>query len=379
MVSHLSSVKPFLLALVRSEVSSAENRVLRALRNLEVLVCERLVLRYRYDGREITRDDACCYIAVRKDTEGGRPHKVGTAYIEFSSDAAEPDWFAVGRQLAQYLDISSSHADAITMLLKVTTADRRRMMADRQIPQQYVDEARENLQLPGGDSASWAALAAERAVTDEAGATALPDESGTMVGIANDGQLASAPNRPAPAEIDFDAVTIEDATPAAVDKSAVSGERRRPVGTGASTAPPVWTEVEKRRIGKRGEEVVYEAERKRLRQLGFDSDLVVWQSQHDELAPFDLRSVDADGQLIVIEVKTTTSADPCEPFFLSSAELIEALAHGSRYYIYRVTDVDTAIPKICRWANPVELVRTGQGHLDVATARMQLGLATAEG
>jgi hypothetical protein len=395
-ISHLNSVKPYLLALVRSEVSSAENRVLRALRNLEVLVCESLVLRYRYDGREITRDDACCYIAVRKETERGRSHKVGTAYIEFSSDAAEPDWFAVGRQLAQYLDISSSHADAITMLLKVTTADRQRMMADRQIQQQYVDEARDNLQLPGddeqfaanvldsllplgGDSAPWAALAAERAVTDEAGATSLPEESGTMVGIANDGQLASPPGRPEPAEIDFDAVTIEDATPAAVDKSAVSGERRRPIGAGASAAPPVWTEVEKRRIGKRGEEVVYKAERKRLQQSGFDPDLVVWQSKYDELAPFDLRSVDADGQLMVIEVKSTTSADPCEPFFLSSAELIEALAHGSRYYIYRVTDVDTAIPKICRWANPVELVRTGQGHLDVATARMQLGLATAEG
>jgi hypothetical protein len=89
--------------------------------------------------------------------------------------------------------------------------------------------------------------------------------------------------------------------------------------------------VQKRRIGKKGEGVVYQAERKRLQQLGFDPDSVVWQSQRDELAPFDLRSVDADCQLIVTEVKATTSVDPCEPFFLSSAELIEALAHGSRH------------------------------------------------
>jgi hypothetical protein len=48
----------------------------------------------------------------------------------------------------------------------------------------------------------------------------------------------------------------------------------------------------------------------------------VWVSRTDELSPFDIKSVDEDDQIIYIEVKSTNSDDPDEPFYISRAELI---------------------------------------------------------
>jgi hypothetical protein len=55
-------------------------------------------------------------------------------------------------------------------------------------------------------------------------------------------------------------------------------------------------------------------------------------------------SVDEDNQLIYIEVKSTKSADPTEAFYISHAELIEAAHRRSRFFIYRVTKVDSLRP-----------------------------------
>ena len=107
---------------------------------------------------------------------------------------------------------------------------------------------------------------------------------------------------------------------------------------------PSRSEEENRRIGKRGEEVAYNAERQRLKRLGKNPDSVHWISKVDELSPYDLMSVDEDDQLIWIEVKATRGSDPAEPFYISHAELIEATYRRSRYYVYRVTDVDSACP-----------------------------------
>ena len=50
---HINRIKPFLFALVRAENSSAENRVRPALRNLELVVCDHLMLNYEYDGTQV--------------------------------------------------------------------------------------------------------------------------------------------------------------------------------------------------------------------------------------------------------------------------------------------------------------------------------------
>lgn len=70
--------------------------------------------------------------------------------------------------------------------------------------------------------------------------------------------------------------------------------------------------------------------------------------------------------------------DPTEPFYTSRAEIVEASVRGDRYFIYRVTDVNTAEPRITRWANPMRLVKSEQGLLLVANAQMELGLERSE-
>ena len=107
----------------------------------------------------------------------------------------------------------------------------------------------------------------------------------------------------------------------------------------------------------------YNAERRRLKALGKNPDSVHWVSNTDELSPYDLMSVDGDNQVIYVEVKSTRDSDPTAPFYISHAELIEAMYRRSRYYVYRVTDVDSATPAITRWADPLALIKEGKGQL----------------
>ena len=71
-----------------------------------------------------------------------------------------------------------------------------------------------------------------------------------------------------------------------------------------------------------------------------------------------------------IEVKATSGDDAYEPFEISHAELMWALRHQSRYYIYRVTNAHTATPSIARFQNPVSMLRDGSAELGLSGARL---------
>jgi hypothetical protein len=186
--------------------------------------------------------------------------------------------------------------------------------------------------------------------------------------------------RAEPPAIDFASVTITDAEPAAIANAERTAHDRPPSFTigATSSAPTVQSEAERRRVGKRGEEVAFVKERERVEAMRANPDLVVWQSKNDELAPFDILSVDHSGDEIYIEVKSTVGSEPSDAFYISNAELLEASFHRSRYYIYRVTDVDTATPRITRWCNPIELIRNAQGRLLLSTAQMELGIEASK-
>ena len=394
----INGIKPFLFALVRADNSSAENRVRPALRNLELVVCQQLVLNYEYDGTEISRDDAVCYIASRAEKRGRRTVNVGTAYLELDPATSEPHWFPLGRQLAQHLNVPTL-ADAFTMLLTASPDDRERMMADRQIQPHDIDEARQLLRLAqedeteltnvldslipeaGDESAGGSGDVASLEQGKDPGASAQIPGSGDDLAEESDGEAAQcseetgkpAPKTPTP--VDISSVEIVDAVPGAPGESEPSPGSRHHGGGFVSKTPNVRSPEEDRRIGKRGEEAAYYAERRRLKKLGKNPDSVHWVSKVDELSPYDMTSVDEDDQLIYIEVKSTKSADPTEAFYISQAELIEATIKRSRFYIYRVTDVDAAVPSITRWADPLGLIKEGKGRLLLAKAQMSLTLA----
>jgi hypothetical protein len=71
--------------------------------------------------------------------------------------------------------------------------------------------------------------------------------------------------------------------------------------------------------------------------------------------PSNIRSLDDDGQVVFIEVRSTIESDPSDPFEISSAELELAARKGSRYWIYRVVDTGTASPRVVRFRDPPEL------------------------
>lgn len=398
----INNIKPYLFALVRAENSSAENRVRPALRKLELVVCERLVLKYEYEGTKVFREDAVCYIASRPEKRKRRTINVGTAYLELDPATGQPHWFPLGRQLAQYLNVPTL-ADAFTMLLTASPEDLKRMMADRQIQQQDILDARKLLKLAQDDEEEFTN------VLDSLLLDSSDEDQGFLLGVdglatsrpegvleqispasvnANESSEKNDPSDPElgddaqeraskpsakipPPPVDFSAVSIVNGVPresGELGAAKQNGHR----GSGYSTAPSIHTEQENRRVGKRGEEVAYHAERQRLKKHGKNPDSVHWVSNADELSPYDMTSVDEDDQLIYIEVKATKGPDPTEAFYISRAELIEATVHRSRYYIYRVTDVDSAVPTITRWTDPIGLIKDGKGHLLLAKAQMTL-------
>jgi hypothetical protein len=281
------------------------------------------------------------------------------------------------------------------MLLTARRDDRARMMADRHITPEDIAEARDQLQLtieddeelsnvldsllPRDQSSGTPPIAAQNHNSADAETGYAPEPASTTDEASEESAPAEATleenEPPAPPPVDFSAVTMLDAQPGSLSPRASP----HPGGGGrgsVSGAPTLRTEEEKRRIGKRGEEVAWRRERERLRQLGKNPDLAVWVSKTDELAPFDIKSVDEDDQLLYIEVKSTNSDDPGEPFYISRAELVEATFHRSRYYIYRVTNVDTAAPTIIRAADPMRLVREGKGRLLLNNAHMTLAFGS---
>ncbi|MET7402374.1 DUF3883 domain-containing protein [Dactylosporangium sp. NPDC005572] len=392
----VDDVKPYLLALVRAEYPRAEGGARNALSRLELVVCDSLVLRYEYDGVTVEREDAVCYIATRPERRHGRAYQIGTAYLELDPTAGVPHWFPFGRQLAQHLG-TPALADAVTMLFTARADDRRRMMADRRIRPEDITEAREQLGLtvdddePGNVLDSFLSQAGRQAPGRSGEATAAPSPLPFPRPVVS-APPASAPAPPSPVAakptetagqsptttplvpVDYGKVRIVDGQLGS-SVPPTGGNGRSWTGGGTSTAPSIQSEAEKRQIGRRGEEVVYHAERERLCKAGKNPDLVVWVSQDDELAPFDIQSIDIDDQVINIEVKSTKADDPGEPFYLSQAELLEASLHGSRYFIYRVTNAVTAAPTITRVADPLRMIKEGRGRLLLDRAQMTLAFS----
>lgn len=392
----IDAAKPHIFALVIAENSSAVPRVRSRLRKLELVVCDRLVLKYTYEGEALEREDATCYIATHVEV-GGRTSRVGTVYLELSREAREPDWFAFGRQLAQHLEVAA-HADAITMLLKMDRADRERMMHDRQITPDHVAKARDELQLPLEDereargalealTSATTVPGVEPAGISRYGLNPQPDDGVRASTATHEVAMAlghSDPEEsdgdPSPPEIVWEAVKLVNANPAEIaTKDRVPKHEENLGADKKSTAPSVESQVEKVATGKRGEEIAYRKERERVAQFGGNPDAVFWQSKEHELAPVDIISYDESGNQIYIEVKATSATDPATPFSISNSELLAASAYGDSYHIYRVTDTNTATPQVTRWANPMKLIREKQGRLMLAGAQMELGLVEPPG
>lgn len=95
--------------------------------------------------------------------------------------------------------------------------------------------------------------------------------------------------------------------------------------------------------GDIGEELVARLEQTRLAGTGYESRVSIKPAKNSKNG-YDVISATEDGRPKYIEVKTTTSPDPDEPFHMTDAEyrkLKDFFLAGAVYELYRVYDLNT--------------------------------------
>lgn len=125
-----------------------------------------------------------------------------------------------------------------------------------------------------------------------------------------------------------------------------------------------------RELGRRGEELVYREEIKRVRALGLPDSRVVWSSERYAASDHDILSVTDDGEDLWLEVKATTGRHG--RFDWPRAEFELALDKREKYMLCRVYEADTKSASILRQPDPVGLLLAGQMRLDLATLAAEI-------
>jgi hypothetical protein len=125
-----------------------------------------------------------------------------------------------------------------------------------------------------------------------------------------------------------------------------------------------------RAVGRRGEELVYREEVKRVKALGFPESRVIWSSERYAASDHDILSVADDGEDLWLEVKATTGRDGRFDWPRSEFEL--ALDKREKYVLCRVYEADTKTASILRQPDPLGLLLAGKMRLDLATLAAEI-------
>jgi len=135
--------------------------------------------------------------------------------------------------------------------------------------------------------------------------------------------------------------------------------------------PPTNTDVEwDKMVGRRGEELIFLRELERVKALGYPESRVVWKSEEDPGADYDILSVGDDGEALWLEVKSTTGRDG--RFRWPKAEFEKAIQKRSRYILYRVYEAHTTYPSVKEFVDPIGLLLSQRMRLDIATLNAQI-------
>ena len=269
--------------------------------------------------------------------------------------------------------------DAIFFLLRCrSVSEMQRELARRKIPWPLADEfddaafdaahiEDDQSEAPQGDSSSLAGSIA-RAVLRNAlarPARTTPNAAGPTP--------SEVPNKPRPPLPDIGDVRPREAGPVGVPSDRVA---RNSTGGGPGTFAPRTDEdrAADEGLGRRGEELILEVERKRVAELGMDPNRVVWTADLDPYADHDIKSVADDGEDLWVEVKSTTGRHG--RFSWTSAEFALAMREGDHYWIYRVYEADTVGPEWKCFPDPTKLFRAGALHLEVDSFDADLGPLT---
>jgi hypothetical protein len=187
---------------------------------------------------------------------------------------------------------------------------------------------------------------------------------------------SGGPSQPEPRSHPLPSLEQVELREAAATDWVPSGRQRASGGGGGGWFPRSPAEQEQdRALGVRGEELVYGAELKRVRALGYPEARVVWTSQLNPAADHDIRSVADDGGDLWLEVKSTTGRHG--RFDWPRAEFELALRARERYVLCRVYEADTASPTVRRERDPVGMLLAGAMRLDISSLAAEVAPLTA--
>lgn len=144
---------------------------------------------------------------------------------------------------------------------------------------------------------------------------------------------------------------IEDIKPEIIDLTItnyVGGSKK-----GKGTAKPDYIERQERnsKLGKRGENIVFNLEEAFLRQNNFSLDKLEHSSKKDDRLGYDIKSLDENGIEKFIEVKSTRTKKGSVNFAITDNEKTKAKKLPN-YYIYVVFEANTTSPKIWKIKEP---------------------------
>ncbi|HEX8264580.1 MAG TPA: DUF3883 domain-containing protein [Pyrinomonadaceae bacterium] len=176
----------------------------------------------------------------------------------------------------------------------------------------------------------------------------------------------------APSKAELKLPPIEQVSPQFLESSGVkkgnltgkaSGKKKSHSGT---WQPPTPHELERdQSIGRRGEELVYREELKRVKKLGYPESRVVKTFEIDPGGDHDIQSVNEMGEDIWIEVKSTTGKSG--RFNWSRAEFEKALKERKNYVLWRVYEAHTKTPSFKTYKDPINLLVKQEMRLDIAS------------
>ncbi|MBQ6226534.1 MAG: DUF3883 domain-containing protein [Bacteroidaceae bacterium] len=144
-----------------------------------------------------------------------------------------------------------------------------------------------------------------------------------------------------------------------IDLKLAKGKPTPPIKLHSGKPSPDYEKEAKRykKLGDRGEYIVYQAEVSRLmKELSITEakakKLIKWVSRESDSYGYDIQSVNKEMTPRYIEVKATRGKAGSMDFYYTENEYETSKKYGENYYIYVVYEILTAYPKIWMIKNP---------------------------
>ena len=363
--------RPYLLAVVNQQSGSITEDACRYLSNLRMVVVEDLVVQRSLTVPPYTvlPPDREAQVYLERTTgsrrgSAGRAPVSGTLYVR---KGCESNFDVLGGPIANYISVPSLEDAFVILLDRGNKEGRLRYLGMRGLVEADVTEMRAELRRTGGvdepepeSEDSDLMMHLQRQLLHEPVSGSVPTEPISPAPVATPRPTdATDPDRPVimlpPLEVPrVEVVMVADSDGTLANPSI------QPLRGIFGIGPHNWERDQRMReiYGKRGEQLVFDLELRRLKQFFHDPEAHMrWLRQEgDDTADHDIESkelINGEWVDVIIEVKSTPGRDFRFP--MSKDELRCAQRHGDRYQLYRVIDVASAAPQVYVFGNPMTL------------------------